>query len=193
MLFLSGAVMKRMLRALTFIFALVFSLVLGVNAVQFDYGQFEGLPYTLPVVTLSSPSPNWVYSLPDVPLNVTVQIRSQIFPGNIEKIRWLNYSLDGQVPVPMTLILPSDLTPPYYVHGNNVLAGLSDGKHNLTIFGETFVGGLNGYFNETVSFSMDTSKIQEPDPFPILIAVASVIVVAGIGIGLLVYFKKPKR
>jgi hypothetical protein len=185
--------MKRTSLALTFIFALTFSLFSGANAVQFDYGQFEGLPYTLPIVTLSSPSSNGLYSVPDVPLNVTVQIRSIIYPGNIERIRWLNYSLDGQVPVPMTLIVPSDLTPPYYVHGNEVLACLSDGSHNLTIFGETFVSGLNGYFNETVSFTVDTSDTPTTAPFP-----ASLLFVASVGIaiaaiGLFVYFKKRKR
>jgi hypothetical protein len=185
--------MKRTSLALTFIFALTFSLFSGANAVQFDYGQFEGLPYTLPIVTLSSPSSNGLYSVPDVPLNVTVQIRSIIYPGNIERIRWLNYSLDGQVPVPMTLIVPSDLTPPYYVYGNDVLTSLSDENHNLAIFGETFIGGLNGYFNETVSFSVDTSNMQQPDPFLTTMVVASVITVAVVGIGLLVYFKKRKH
>jgi hypothetical protein len=185
--------MKRVSLALTFIFALTFSLFSGVNAAKFDYEQFEGLPYTLPIVIVSSPSPNMLYNVPDVCLNVTVQIRSIIYPGNIERIRWLNYSFNGQVAVPMTLIVPSELTPPYYVHGNDFLTGLSDGNHNLTFFGETFIGDLNGYFNETVSFSVDTSNMQEPGPFLTVLVVASVITVVVAGIGVLLYFKKRKQ
>jgi hypothetical protein len=184
--------MKKTALTLTLILPLLFSMVLVVRSIQVDYTQCEGLPYDPPIVTLTSPSQNATYSVPDVPLNVTVQIRGFIY-HNIERIRWLNYSLDGQAPVPMTLTVPSHLTPPYYVHGNEVLACLSDGSHNLTIFGETFVSGLNGYFNETVSFTVDTSNTPTAVPFP-----ASLLFVASVGIaiaaiGLFVYFKKRKR
>jgi len=184
--------MKKTVLALTFIFAVVFSLLSGASAVQFDYSQFEGEPYTLPVVTISSPTSNGLYNVPDVSLNVTVQIRSVLYPGNNERLRWLNYSLDGQVPIPLTLVGPSDLMPPYYYHGNGVLNSLFDGNHTLTVFGETFVGGLNGYFNETVSFTVDKSIIPEPNALPTVVAIASVVTVAVAGIGLLVYFKKRK-
>lgn len=186
--------MKRTVLVLAFIFVLMFSLLSGAEAVQFDYGQFEGLPYTPPIVTVSSPSPNEPYSMSDVPLNVTVQIRSCVY-SNIEQMRWLNYSLDGQTAIPLTLIVPSmhDISQlPYPVYGNEMLTGLSDGNHNLTIYGETFIGGLNGYFNETVSFTVDTSNPPTTEPFP-----ASLLFVASVGIaiaaiGLLAYFKKRK-
>ena len=75
-----------------------------------------------------------------------------------------------------------------------MLAGLSDGSHSLTIFGETFIGGMNCYFNETVSFTVDTSNTPEPpEPFPTSLIIASVITVAVVGISLLVYYKKRKR
>jgi hypothetical protein len=122
---------------------------------------------------------------------VTVQIRSVIYPGNNEQLRWLNYNLDGQAPISLLLIVPSDLTPPYYVHGNGVLTNLAEGNHTLIVYGETYVGGLNGYFNETVSFTVDKSIIQEPDSLPAFIVIASVIIVAVVGIGMLMYFKKP--
>ena len=182
--------MKKPLLALTVIFAVVFSLLSGATAVQFDYSQFEGTPYTLPVVTISSPTSNGLYNVPDVSLNVTVQIRSILYPGNNERLRWLNYSLDGQVPIPLTLVVPSDLIPPYYVHGNGVLTSLTDGNHTLIVYGETFVGGLNGYFNETVSFTVNKTIIPEPDSLPVSAAIASVVIVAVVGVGLLVYFKK---
>jgi hypothetical protein len=169
---------KKTTLAVTLVFAL--TLISGAKAVQFDYTQFEGLPYDPPIVTLASPSQNTTYSMPDVPLNVTVQIRGWLY-GNIEQIRWLNYSLDDISKLP------------YPVYGNDMLIGLSDGSHNLTIFGETFIGGLNGYFNETVSFTVDTSNTSTVAPFPAsLLFVASVGIVIAI-IGLLVYFKKRKH
>ena len=185
--------MKRTALVLTFIFALMFSLLSGAKAVQYDYGEFEGLPYSPPIVDILSPFSNRTYNVPEIPLNVTVQIRGWILK-NIERIRWLNYSLDGQTAISMTLIVPSDLTSPYPEYGNDMLTGLSDGNHNLTIFGETFIGGLNCYFNETVSFTVDTSNMQEPDPSPTTIVVAvTITVVAVVAVGFLVYFKKRKR
>jgi len=130
--------------------------------------------------------------MPDVPLNVTVQIRGFIY-HNIETIRWLNYSLDGQTAIPMELIVPSDLSPGYYVYGNDVLTGLSDGTHNLTIYGETAVSGLTGNFNATVSFTVDTSATPT-EPFPtLLVTTASGVLVAVIGVFLLIYFKKRRH
>jgi hypothetical protein len=190
---LFGAVLKKTALTLMLILPLLFSLVSIVRSMQVDYTQFEGLPYDPPIVTLASPFQNATYSVPDVALNVTVQIRSTIYAGNIERIRWLNYSLDGQAPVPMTLIVPSDLTPPYNVHGNEVLASLYDGSHDLTIFGETFVGGLNGYFNETVSFTVNTSNTPTATSFPASLLFVASVGIAVAAIGLFVYFKKRKQ
>lgn len=185
--------MKKTALSLTFIVAVMFSMFPCASAVQFDYSQFEGEPYTLPIVIVSAPSPNVVYNVPDVPLNVTVQIRSVLYPGNNERLRWLNYSLDGQVPITMMLVGPSDLMPPYYYHGNGVLNSLSHGNHTVTVFGETFVGGLNGYFNETVYFTVDQSIIPEPDSTPTCLGIASGVTIAVVAISLLVYYKKRKR
>jgi hypothetical protein len=113
----------------------------GVKAVQYDYGQFEGLPYDPPLVTIKSPSSNGIYHVSDVPLNVTVQIRGFIY-HNLETLRWLNYSLDGQTAIPVALTEPSEISHlPYPVYGNAMLTNLSDGNHTLTIYGETAVGG----------------------------------------------------
>ncbi len=127
-------------------------------------------------------------------MNVTVLIRNTFFAGNMERMRWLNYSLDGQTAIPLTLIVPSMSQLPYPVYGNSMLTGLSDGSHNLTIFGETFVGGLNGYFNETVSFIVDTLSTPEPEPFSIFLVIVFVIgaTVVCIGLGLLLYRIKRK-
>ena len=183
--------MKKIALALTLILALLFSMVSVARSVQVACAQFEGLPYDPPIVAVLSPSSNGTYSEQNIPLNVTVQIRGFIY-HNTEIIRWLNYSLDGQAPIPMTLIVPSDLAPPYYVHGNDVLHDLFDGTHNLTIYVETAISGLTGNFNATISFEVDTSNTIV-EPFLTTLVIASVITVAVVSIGLIVYFKKRKR
>jgi hypothetical protein len=183
--------MKKTVVAITLIFASLFLILSGTKIGQVVDAQFEGLPYDPPIVTVLSPSQNVTYTTPDVALNVTVQINGFIY-HNIETIRWLNYSLDGQADNPMTLIVPSDLHQGYYVYGNDMLTGLSDGIHSLTIYGETAISGLTGNFNATVSFIVDTSNTPITEPFPTLpvltVSVALFVVVAG----LLFYFKKHK-
>ena len=173
--------MKKSLK-LILIFALLISVMPVVKAMQADYTQFEGLPYDPPIVTLKSPLQNATYNVPDVPLNVTVELRGWILK-NIARIRLLNYSLDGNTAIPLTLILPDTLKSPYQVYGNSMLRELSNGSHNLTIFGETFIGGFNCYFNETVFFTIDKSYKPTETSFPlntfiIIIAVLAVTVVA---------------
>jgi hypothetical protein len=198
--------MKRAILLLTLIFALMFSSLVGAKAVEFDYGEFEGLPYTPPIVTLLSPFLNESYNVSDVPLNVTIEVRSIIL-HNLERVRWLNYSLDGKTAIPLTLVEPSlnDISQlPYPVYGNSMLTDLSDGSHILTIFGKTSISGLNGYFNETVYFNVNTDKstsepsptmssLPEPASFATILVIASVVAVAVVGVGLLIYFQKCKH
>ena len=179
--------------ALTLTLTLLFSMVSVASSMEIVSAQFEGLPYDPPIITVLSPFPNGTYGQPDVPLNVTVQIRGFIY-HNTETIKWLNYSLDGHTAIPMTLIVPSDLTPPYYVRGNCVLTGLADGTHNITIYGKTAISGLTGNFNATVSFKVDTSNTPIVEPFPTtVVAIASIAAVVATVAGLLVYFKKCKH
>ena len=148
------------------------------------------MPYDPPIVTVLSPSQNVTYSTTNVALNVTVQINGFIY-HNVETIKWLNYSLDGHTAIPMALIVPSNLTPGYSVNGNDMLTGLSEGTHNLTIYGETAISGLTGNFNATESFEVNTLTSTTSDSFPTTIAVAvTLIVVLAMIAGLLVYFKK---
>ena len=182
--------MKRTTLALTLIVAILLTTVSGAKSVQFDYGQFEGLPYEPPIVTVLSPSPNGIYNMPNVPVNVTVQIFGFIY-HNWETIKWLNYSLDGQTVISMKLIVPSHLSIGYYVYGNDMLTGLCDGTHNLTIYGKTAIGGSAGTFNETVSFTVDTSTTIIAESFPTALVIAVTVTV--VAAGLLIYFKKRKR
>ena len=183
---------KRTSFALILVFVFLVSLLSNTKLVQVAYAQFEGLPYDPPIVTIMSPSMNKAYNVPDVPVNVTVQIRGFIYK-NIERIRWLNYSLDGQTAIPMTLTVPSDLSPGYYVYGNDVLTGVSDGTHNLTIYGETYVGDLTGNFNATVTFRMDTSTTATTEPFPTIRVATALSLAAVAGIALILHFKKRNR
>ena len=182
--------MKRKALALTLIFTL--TLISGAKGVQFDYSEFEGLSYELPTVSVVSPFQNATYSVQEVPLNVTVLIRNVWFPGVMERMRWLNYSLDGQTAIPLTLIVPSMSQFPYLVYGNIMLTGLSNGSHNLTIFGETssYVGSC--YFNETIFFSVDTSYMPRVAPIPFSLLFVASVGIDIVAIGLLVYLIKRK-
>ena len=67
---------------------------------------------------------------------------------------------------------------------NTTLPGLSNGKHNVTVYGWDFAG--NSGASETINFNI-------AEPFPALsITIASIIVVAAVCVALLVYLKKYK-
>lgn len=187
--------MKKKTLAIIVFFAVVFLMLSRVKAVEFDYGEFGGLPYDPPIVTVVSPFSSAIYNVQDIPINVTVQIRGWILK-NIEQIRWLNYSLDGHTPTSLTLTVPSmyGIHAPYNVYGNYLLPGLTDGNHNLTVYGETFIGGMTCYFNETVSFTVDTANTPEPESFPTSLVIASsvTVTVVLVGLGLLLYGIKRK-
>ena len=85
-----------------------------------------------------------------------------------EPVSRIEYCLDGQGNIA--------------VDGNMTLTGLSDGKHNVTVYA-TDVDGHIG-ISETAYFEIES--------FPTTLITASVITLAAVGIGL-VYFKKRKR
>ena len=185
--------MKATALALTLIVALLFTILSGAKLLQVAYAPSNPLPYKPPQITVLSPSPEGTYHTPSVSLNVTVQIFGYTFQS-IEWLNSLNYSLDGQAYIPITLAYPSDYGPGYYVNGSAILSSLPDGSHNLTIHGETTIGAINENFNTTISFTVDTSTTPITEPFPTtLFITASGASAAIIGIGLLVYFKKRKR
>src|SRR4030066_2281467 len=118
----------------------------------------------------------------DVPLNVTVQIFAYTYGAipSMEMLNSLNYSLDGQADMPIKLTYPTSYGPGYYVDGNAVLSGFSNGVHNLIIYGETTIGAENKDFNATVSFTVDTSTTTIAESFPTALVIAvTVTVVAG--------------
>jgi hypothetical protein len=112
-----------------------------------------------PEVTVFSPE-NAVYDTPDVPLNFTVSESTSSF----------SYVLDGQKNVT--------------IGGNTTLSGLSNGKHNVTVYARDAAGNIG--VSETISFSVEL-------PFPTAMVAASTASVAAISIGFLLYFKKRKH
>jgi hypothetical protein len=179
--------------ALTLIVAFLFTIRSGTKLVQGTYAPSNFSPYKPPKITVLSPSPRGTCHTPSIPLNVTVQIFGYT-PQSLEWLNSLNYSLDGQVAIPITLAYPSDYGPGYYVNGSAILSSLTDGSHNLTIRGETTIGAINENFNTTISFTVDTSTAPITEFFPtVSVATACVVVTAAAVTWLLVYFKKRKR
>ncbi len=179
-----------MKRVLTLLLAFVFLAAFGTQVIYAAVP--DGLPYEPPIVTVSSPFQNRTYYVADVPLNVTVQMFGFIY-HNMETLKSLNYSLDGQATVPIALIAPSDLSPGYQVHGNDVLAGLADGVHSVTVYGETAISGLSENFNATVSFEVDKSTSPHTEHFPTAVVAVTLVSISIVGAGLIVYSIKFKK
>ncbi len=117
---------------------------------------------TPPSILVLSPE-NKTYDTADIPLNFTVDTA----------VAWMAYSLDGQANVTVT--------------GDVTLTGLSDGSHNLTVYGRDAAGNTGA--SATIYFSIIT---EEAEPFPVLI-VAAVVIIAIVVAGLLVYYKTTKK
>jgi hypothetical protein len=88
-----------------------------------------------------------------------------------QAVSWIGYSLDGKDNVTIT--------------GNTTLTGLSNGKHNVTVYANDTYGNMG--VPETVTFTIS-------QPFPTAsVAAASGASIALIVLSLLVYFKKRKH
>lgn len=100
---------------------------------------------------------NTTYEANNIPLNFTIN----------EPTSKIEYSLDGQETVTIA--------------GNTTLTGLSNGKHNVTIYATDKDGHIG--MSETVHFSVEV-------PFPTTLIIAPVASAALITIGMIIYFKK---
>jgi N-acetylneuraminic acid mutarotase len=120
-------------------------------------------PYTTPIIKVISPSPDGTYSVSDVSLTLTVEMFSYTYSG-LEKVIWLNYSLDGQAPVPIGVSHPVEYGPPSWMAtGNGLLYGLSSGNHSIVIQGKT---SFDTELYATVSFAVNTSfSPSSPSPW----------------------------
>lgn len=116
-----------------------------------------------PMLSLDSPT-SGNYSLGEVSLNFTVS----------RAVNWSGYSLDGQENVT--------------VSGNTTIAGLANGKHNITIYAKDEFG--NVVSSETRFFD-----IEVPEPFSTvpIVATLSASSVAIICVGVFFYLRKRKH
>ena len=105
---------------------------------------------------------NQTYNSANVPLNFTVN----------ESVSPITYSLDGKENVT--------------VSGNSTLTGLSNGAHNVTVYGWDAAGNVG--CSQTAVFNVDAPVLNT-----MAIAVSSALAVVIIGVGPLVYRKKRKH
>jgi N-acetylneuraminic acid mutarotase len=124
--------------------------------------QYTPIEYgTVPPAILVISPENKTYAPRNVSLTFTVN----------KPTAWLGYSIDGKETVA--------------VSGNATIAGLSSGKHSLTVYANDTFG--NAGASETVIFTV----AEELEPAQTtLVAVSSGVLVAIIGFALLAYFKK---
>ena len=145
----------------------VFAPLLSLLGTQFGElakaNPYAHYPYPLPYLTIDSPSNQTTY-FPNVSFKTTTLcIRYDHVSGGFlrfETIQWLNYSLDGGTPQPLSWVSPGD----FYSAGADVsftmahgtstninLTGLSEGSHVISVSGETtFHSGLSS----TVTFEV---------------------------------------
>lgn len=125
---------------------------------------------TVPIVSFLS-FENTTIDVSDVPLNFTVN----------QAVSKITYCLDGQ----------ENLT----ISGNTTLAGLPNGKHNITIYAMDETGNIGA--SKTITFTVASEPPPEPplEPSPTVLvaAVSGTLAVVVVAAGLLVHFKKRKR
>jgi outer membrane protein assembly factor BamB len=102
------------------------------------YANFHEPPA---VMQLASPANNTTYNQTSILLNATILLR-QYWPANstfeFEDMRWLNYSLDDQQAVALTLTREYNKNGPgYNEFGLCTLSNLPEGLHHIRVYGQT--------------------------------------------------------
>jgi hypothetical protein len=98
-----------------------------------------------PKVTVLSPITDYVYNQSGVPLNVIVEMKSEVvdfFPSmheDPEELAWIKYSVDGQANVTVSVKNEMDNKYDYITHGTVAgnISGIPTGAHKLTVYGGT--------------------------------------------------------
>jgi hypothetical protein len=136
---------------------LLFLVCLLVGACFVGSVSANFIEYKPPKLEILSPAETGDYNS-NVPLILNITITPKL--TGWERITNLTYSLDGN-PMVALLLPDEDVESNNYV--TDVLYGLSDGTHTLTVLGLTSVGNI---FNSTVNFNV---KTQAPDYTPLQI------------------------
>ena len=155
--------------------AIIISLLLiSLGGMQFvDVAKANPVIFYSPLkISFLSPNSTMVYGSFDIPLLVTVRM----FCGPdrsapIEKLDWLNYTIDDKESAPLQYALSPEIVDPpsqYLVLGNSTLAGLSNGSHTITIFAQSTMEdvALSRTFNASTTFSVDAQMIPTASPIP---------------------------
>jgi len=119
--------------------------------------------YQSPITTINNPSQLETCKTQNSILNITVRLFGYTYQS-IEQVRNLNYSIDGNEAVSLTLTYPYQYAPGYDVTAVSQLLGLTEGLHIITILGETTFGTP---LNATVTFNVNVA-VPTSTPTPIL-------------------------
>ena len=163
---------KKTFRAELTILAMV-SILVGMLLI--GVAKANPISYPAPIITIFSPSQGGTSEAPVV-LSLKIEMYAYDYRGGQEIINWLNYSLDGQLPVPINVTYqPRAYSPGIPAHNAsaNCMLNLSEGGfHNLTIQGRTAFmdpsGKIDYNFGETIYkfVSFTTLDITAPSPTP---------------------------
>ncbi len=100
-----------------------------------------------PTMQIVSPTNGSTISQTDVLLNVTVVLYRYSPSFVFETMSWVNYSLDNEPAVNLTVVRGPDAGGPgHYEIATCMLSGLSEGSHHVRVMGESI---FNAIFNET--------------------------------------------
>jgi hypothetical protein len=191
------------------------ALLLSVTAVSKAVLQAEANPYPWNSEILIESPTNKTYNMDSLVLNVTIATK---FDGTYTSSsrRVVNYSLDSQPDIPLEAVnfyYDNESQSSIFV-GSTLLAGLTDGSHNLKVQcryyyeaevnagGNTYITQSHysvAYVNFTIEISPSpviTNSSDSPttaEPFPWLpLAAVSVAVAAVVAVSAVVYLKKRK-
>jgi len=147
-------------------------LAIGLLGVFVQSSSANFKPYPYPEITIESPLQNGTYNPPTVPLKVKVEMYRYDGQIVLEKLAWVNYSLDGQAEVAVMVDNEPRIESGGGYNGytgiaDAYLSGLSVGSHSLVIRGETsftkypLIPETN--FTRTAHFTVDKIDSNAPD------------------------------
>lgn len=185
-------------------FTVLFVVLLSFSSLIINVKANPLPPYKYPEITASSPSPDITYNTSKIPLNIRIQVFAYTYQS-IERIKTLNYSLDGSQSIPIEPIYPRELYPGYFINASNQLNELSNGSHTLLIQGETT---YNKQFQTNFTFIVNTTKTstseQSPTPtfnpepqqslqLPSTIEIATIVMIIVFALGSVMILAKKRR
>ena len=149
----------------------VAGLLLSLVGMQFvEVAKANPIHFPTPMVTFYSPlnqTQTTYYTSSSVPLNITVKLFAYNYEPGVEIVDWLNYSIDGQTAIPITVTYINSLPPNDYPHvagWYGMLPRLEKGLHTLVVQGRTYFTNYNFHENilGTTNFYVDANDSCGP-------------------------------